>query len=122
MAKIHVTKKFSVVTNDNKNVTVTNDETISIQIPPSSVGSPGTDSSIILWDIDNNKEYGFWQFQSSSSSSNSYTAVDGYRYNTTWSAVPPKGFYSRGAGVPYMAGLLRKWESVYIILSFVAVL
>eukprot|EP01084_Bolivina_argentea_P151280 264078_1 len=108
-AQVHVTKRFSIVFNNNMNVSVKTDETVSVRIPSKSVGSPGSDSEIILWDIATNIETGFWQFKSTSSS-NVYTAVDGYIYNTSWNGVPPKGFDSRGAGVPYMAGLLRKWE------------
>jgi hypothetical protein len=37
-------------------------------------------------------------------------AENGYHYNTQWSAVPPSGFASRGAGVPYLAGLVRQCE------------
>ncbi len=37
-------------------------------------------------------------------------ASNGYHYNTAWSGVPPRGFSSRGAGVPYLAGLVRKCE------------
>jgi hypothetical protein len=37
-------------------------------------------------------------------------ATNGYHYNTRWSGVPPSGFASRGAGVPYLAGLVRPCE------------
>jgi hypothetical protein len=37
-------------------------------------------------------------------------AANGYHYNTQWSGVPPTGFGSRGAGVPYLAGLVRPCE------------
>lgn len=37
-------------------------------------------------------------------------ASNGYYYNTALSGVPPHGFASRGAGVPYLAGLVRKCE------------
>jgi hypothetical protein len=37
-------------------------------------------------------------------------ASNGYRYNTRYSGVPPHGFASRGAGVPYLAGLVRPCE------------
>jgi hypothetical protein len=37
-------------------------------------------------------------------------ATNGYHYNTLWSGVPPSGFGSRGAGVPYLAGLVRPCE------------
>jgi hypothetical protein len=37
-------------------------------------------------------------------------ASNGYHYNTNWNGVPPGGFGSRGAGVPYLAGLIRPCE------------
>jgi hypothetical protein len=37
-------------------------------------------------------------------------ATNGYHYNTTWSGIPPSGFTSRGAGVPYLTGLVRPCE------------
>jgi hypothetical protein len=40
------------------------------------------------------------------------TAENGYSYNTAWSGVPPSGFGSRGAGMPYLAGLVRRCEIV----------
>jgi hypothetical protein len=41
--------------------------------------------------------------------------VNGYHYNVRWSGVPPRDrsgrpFGSRGAGVPYLAGLVRPCE------------
>jgi hypothetical protein len=39
-----------------------------------------------------------------------FGATNGYHYNTLWSGVPPAGFGSRGAGVPYLAGLVRACE------------
>jgi hypothetical protein len=38
------------------------------------------------------------------------TAVNAYQYGTAWTGVPPRGFGSRGAGVPYLAGLVRRCE------------
>ena len=38
------------------------------------------------------------------------TATNGYHYNTLWSGVPPQYFGSRGAGVPYLTGLVRPCE------------
>ena len=44
-----------------------------------------------------------------------WTAWNAYHYNTAWSAVPPRDspgrpFFPRGAGVPYLAGLVRPCE------------
>ena len=110
MGTVYIANDYSIVSDNNSNLTILKKPTLEIPIPLNSVGSPGSDSEIILWDIGNNIEYGFWQFKSVDSLKNSYSAENGYQYNTTWNGIPPKGFHSRGAGVPYMLGLLRKWE------------
>ncbi len=81
---------------------------ISVPIPSNAQQSPGTDGSIIFWDPNSGDEWAFWQLQKQDDGS--YTATNGYHYNTHWSGVPPIGFRSRGAGVPYFAGLVRPWE------------
>eukprot|EP01084_Bolivina_argentea_P207723 354366_1 len=109
IATVHLEHYF-IATNNNKDVNRTNDITISIPIPSNAVGSPGSDSEMILWDKTSSNEIGFWQFEEKLDKKNSYKAVAGYNYNTTWNAVPPQGFNCRGSGIPYLAGLIRKWE------------
>ena len=43
-------------------------------------------------------------------SDGTWSAGNGYHYNTQWSGVPPTHFASRGAGVPYLTGLIRPCE------------
>ena len=85
ISKLHLSKTWSVVTNNNHNVSVTNDVIINLPIPKNAVPSPGSDGEIILWNPSTNSEYGFWQF---SGSNGDFTATDGYSYNTTLSGVP----------------------------------
>lgn len=82
--------------------------TFKIRMPASAVSASGTDANIIVWNPDSGDEYGLWQAHKNSNGS--WSAVNGYHYNTNWSAVPPKGFMSRGAGLPYFAGLIRPCE------------
>jgi len=82
--------------------------TVSAPIPDSAQPAAGSDAQLIVHDAATGDEWGFWQV--SRRSDGSWSAVNGYHYNTTWSGVPPHGFGSRGAGVPYLAGLIRPCE------------
>jgi len=81
-----------------------------VPIPANAVQSAGSDGQIVFWDPKSGVEYCFWQFERDALGN--YTATNGYRYHTR------KGFLGRfadgragrGAGTPYFAGLVRKWE------------
>jgi hypothetical protein len=81
-----------------------------IPVPENALQSSGTDGQIVIWNPETGVEYSFWQFKRDASGA--YTATNGYRYHTT------AGYYGRfadgrsgrGAGTPYFAGLVRKWE------------
>jgi hypothetical protein len=80
-----------------------------IQIPVSAgaKASPGSDGEVIFWNPTTGDEWGIYQFNATKP----YTAKNGYHYNTKYSAVVAGGFRGpRGAGVPYLAGLIRAWE------------
>src|SRR5215213_2246444 len=55
-------------------------------------------------------EYSFWQFDRAADGT--YTATNGYRYHTGngYFGRFADGLAGRGAGTPYFAGLVRKWE------------
>jgi len=96
---------------DNSRVRYGDTPTVSgIPIPPGAVPSEGSDSQIILWDPDAGIEYGF--FALGGSASGGYTATNGYRYHTTsgYGGRFADGKAGRGAGTPYLAGLVRPWE------------
>ena len=81
-----------------------------VPIPESAVQSAGSDGQIVIWDPVSGIEYSFWQF--SKDASGNYTATNGYRYHTTpgYFGRFADGLSGRGAGTPYGAGLVRKWE------------
>jgi hypothetical protein len=86
-------------------------DTISVPIPPGAGPATGSDEQAIFWNPTTGDEWGFWQFQTSQDSARS-----GYLYNTNWDGMPPTegifSFGSRGAGVPYLTGLIRPWEII----------
>lgn len=83
---------------------------VHIPIPPDAVPSPGGDGELVVLDLATGEEWGL--YQASRQADGTWTASNGYRYHTSWSGAPPARFFSRGAGVPYAAGLLRPEEVV----------
>lgn len=82
--------------------------TIRVPLPRNMNPAKGTDAQVVLLDLATGDEWGFWELEQDAEGE--WTATNGYRYNTRWSAVPPARFVSRGAGVPYLAGLVRPCE------------
>ncbi len=78
-----------------------------VPVPPYAQPAAGSDGQVIILDPRTHYEWGFWHFYNSGGR---IRATNGYRYNDAWSGVPPRGFTSRGAGVPYLAGLVRPCE------------
>jgi hypothetical protein len=78
--------------------------TVEVPLPEGAEPAEGGDAQIVVVDTDTGDEWGFWQLRVEDGS---YVATNGYRYNVAWSGVPPEGFGSRGAGLPYLAGLVR---------------
>jgi hypothetical protein len=83
---------------------------VTIRMPRGATAGAGGDGQIDILDPASGLEYGFWQFRRVSAGH--YRATNGYRYHTT------SGYYGRfadgkagrGAGTPYLAGLVRPWE------------
>ncbi len=87
--------------------------TVQIPVPPNARPASGSDGQIVLLDPSTGDEWGAWRFDSHGDGT--LSATNAYHYNTTWSGVPPRTrsndpFVSRGAGVPYLAGLVRPCE------------
>jgi hypothetical protein len=82
--------------------------TVTVRVPDDAQPAAGSDGQLIVLDPRSGDEWGFWQ--AARRVDGSWSAVNGYHYDTGWSAVPPRGFVSRGAGVPYLAGLIRPCE------------
>ncbi len=87
--------------------------TTQLPIPDAAEAAAGSDAQIILidpvtgdeWGASNLKEVGDGVFE----------AWNAYHYSTKWTGVPPydengQPFWPRGAGVPYLAGLVRPCE------------
>jgi hypothetical protein len=83
-----------------------------VPYPSGAQSGVGSDGQIILWNPKTGIEYGFWQF--TADSDGNLTAENGYRYHTTanYGGRFADGLAGRGGGMPYLAGLVRKWEIV----------
>jgi hypothetical protein len=98
---------FSNVTNNG--TTLTNLKgSVQVPIPAGAAPAAGSDSQIVIWNRQTGDEWGFWKAMPNSDGT--WSATNGYHYNTQWSGVPPTHFASRGAGVPYLTGLIRPCE------------
>jgi hypothetical protein len=80
---------------------------VRVPLPAGAVPSGGSDSQLVVVQTDTGDEWGFWELDRSSGA---WSATNAYHFNTHWSGVPPPGFGSRGAGMPYLAGLIRPCE------------
>lgn len=84
--------------------------TVQVPLKPEFVASAGSDGSLIVIDTDTGAEYGFWKL----SNSGGWSATNGSSYNIKWDGSPGDGndraFTSRGAGLPYGAGIVKAWE------------
>lgn len=77
-----------------------------VPIPADAQQSTGSDGQIIIIDKQTGAEYNLWQVQRTV---NGWTASNASIYNVFWNGMP-ENYGSRGAGVPYFAGLVRPWE------------
>jgi len=98
---------FSHVRNGGRALTNQSGGVVHLPIPDRAAAASGTDAQIIIVNRDTGDEFGVWQARRDSGG---WSIENGYRYNTRWSGVPPTRFASRGAGVPYLAGLVRPCE------------
>jgi hypothetical protein len=77
-----------------------------VPIPAQALASAGSDGQMIIIDSANGTEYDLWQAVKTSSG---WSVSNGSAYNVLWDGAPSR-YGSRGAGVPYFAGLIRPWE------------
>jgi hypothetical protein len=77
-----------------------------VPIPPEAKPSSGTDMQMIVIDKTTFAEYNLWGLERTASG---WSMRNGSIYDIRRDGTPV-GFGSRGAGVPYFAGLVRKWE------------
>jgi predicted phosphodiesterase len=81
---------------------------VMVPIPDGAHEAAGSDAQIVIWNPETGDEWGF--YHAYENLNGTWNVTNGFHYNTQYSAVPPSGFASRGAGVPYSAGLIRPWE------------
>lgn len=107
MATVAYSGKFSEVFGKGRRVRVHDAGTVTAPIPAHARPAAGKDAQIVVWNPDTGEEWGFWRIEKSG---DKWLCTNGYKYNTRWSGIPPYGFLSRGAGIPYLVGLIRPWE------------
>jgi hypothetical protein len=115
LQEVRLSGKFSIVASHDE-IENLDAPSLRVPIPDKAVGSRGSDQSIVLLNADSGHEWGFWRLERTEGQ---IAARNGYLYHVAWSGVPPRDpssrvaggtFVSRGAGVPYAAGLIRRWE------------
>jgi hypothetical protein len=81
-----------------------------VPVPAGAVQSAGSDGQIVFWDPSSGVEWSFWQFERAADGG--FSATNGVRYRTTAGNYGrfADGRAGRGAGTPYLAGLVRPWE------------
>jgi len=109
---VQVNGVFSNVTSGGRRLRLERRGTVRLPIPPGARAAAGSDSQIVLVDSTTGDEWGAWQLAREGSG---WSIENGYHYNVRWSGVAPRdpsgvAFGSRGAGVPYYAGLVRRCE------------
>ena len=104
---VQVLGRFSDVDPDGRSVVAHRSVQVAVPLPEQATASPGSDAHVVVVDLSTGEEWGLWQARRSGTG---WTATNGYHYSVRSSGVPPTGFGSRGAGLPYLAGLVRPWE------------
>ena len=86
--------------------TTTTDVLQGVPIPAAARTSAGSDAQMIIIDTATGTEWDVWQ---ASFDGSGWSVSNGSVYNVNWDGMPTR-YGSRGAGVPYYAGLIRPWE------------
>jgi hypothetical protein len=110
---VRVAGSYSDVSAGGRRLRVHADRTVKIPIPDGVEPAAGGDAQLIVVDHATGDEWGFWRAERSEQGA--WRAENAYHYNINWDGVPPRSrngnaFASRGAGVPYHAGLVRACE------------
>jgi hypothetical protein len=109
---LRVRGTWSAVDGGGRRLQLLGATTVRIPIPGGARAAAGSDAQAVIVDRRTGDEWGAWQL---SRKAGRWHATNGYHYNIRWSGVPPRSaagnaFGSRGAGVPYLAGLVRPCE------------
>lgn len=110
--RVRVSGWFSNVVDGGTRLVNQRAGSVTLPIPPGAAAAAGSDAQIVLIDHRTGDEWGASHFRRNGSG---YEAWNVYHYNTAWSGVPPRSttgglFANRGAGVTYLAGLIRPCE------------
>ena len=86
---------------------------VELPIPIGAKPSDGFDAQIVMLDPETGDEWGASVL--SENADGTFNAWNTYHYNTAWSALTPyddenRPIWSRGASIPYLAGLVRPCE------------
>jgi uncharacterized protein YjdB len=95
----------SVNNEDGTRTSMQDKKLTNVPIPPDAVPSEGSDGQLILVDIETGDEFDIWRFMPPNGCENATKYVAG-----VYRDAGEKSYISRGAGVPYLAGLIRPWE------------
>lgn len=104
---VRISGFWSDVSDRGEKLDVSREARVRLPIPAGAIAAKGKDSHLVLLDTTTGDEWGLWHVRRTR---RGWEAENGYHYNTRWNAVPPKGFISRGAGIPYLAGLIFPHE------------
>lgn len=105
--RVRVAGTWSNVVADGREVQPARDVTVEMPVPRAAMPAAGSDAQIVIVNRATGDEWGAWQF---ARDGEGWRAENAYHYNVRWSGVPPEPFGSRGAGLPYLAGLVRPCE------------
>jgi hypothetical protein len=103
---------YSNVGDRGRQLALVQNASVRVPIPAGVMAAAGSDAQIVIVNPATGDEWGAWQLRRDGGG---FRAENAYHYNTRWSGVPPRTsdgrpFGSRGAGVPYLAGLVRPCE------------
>ena len=104
---------YSDVTAGGRRLQTRRGATVDLPLPDGAEPAAGSDAQIVIIDRETGDEWGMWRAKRSADGT--WRAENAYHYNVNWDGVPPRArrgrpFLSRGAGVPYLAGLVRPCE------------
>ena len=111
--KVRLTGWYSDVSDEGRRLRTSRGVTVDIPLPEGAAPAAGSDAQIVVVDHRTGDEWGMWRAERAADGM--WRAENAYHYSVKWDGVPPRSrdgrpFLSRGAGVPYLAGLVRPCE------------
>src|SRR5215211_7346380 len=110
---VHLAGWYSDVSAEGRRLRTSRRTTVNIPIPDGAAPAAGSDAQIVVVDRTTGDEWGIWRAKRAEDGT--WRGENAYHYDIDWDGVPPRArdgrpFLSRGAGVPYLAGLIRPCE------------